>query len=357
MRIKNFCIFTNTLCSGGAEKQALLLFKVLNEKFNVWLVVYYGHQTEEKYLESLRNSDVKVILLKGNHLMRCLAFFRFLRNNKIDFIFSYLLTTNLLNGIIGNLAGVKYRIGGIRSSKLDNNKIFIQRSLQNHINYKTIYNNFRGYNIYSGKGFDSKKAVVIPNCFELRTELTVRKQKNFITVLSVGRFHKAKDYETAIKAVSKIKYKNFKYQIIGYGSLEKDIRNWIIEYSAQDCIELIINPDNINEYYRKADIYLQTSIFEGLSNTVLEAMSFYLPLVLTDVGDNDRLVVNSENGYLCDIGDIEQICQKLELLVNDYDKRIEFGLNSYQILKENYSFEKFQNNYFNFIRELEKEVK
>ena len=179
--------------------------------------------------------------------------------------------------------------------------------------------------------------------------MTVRKQKNFITVLSVGRFHKAKDYETAIKAVSKIKYKNFKYQIIGYGSLEKDIRNWIIEYSAQDCIELIINPDNINEYYRKADIYLQTSIFEGLSNTVLEAMSFSLPLVLTDVGDNDRLVVDGENGFLCDPGSVDAITKNLEVLFNSVKKRVDFGSRSYHLLKDNDSEEIFKKSYLKLI--------
>ena len=352
---KNICIFTNTLCSGGAEKQAVLLAKALNKKFNVWLVVYYGNQIEDKFLKIIEENGIKTKFLHGNHLTKLLSFFQFLKQERIDVIFSYLLTTNLIGGLIGKMAGVKKTIGGIRTSKLSKRKEFIQKFLQDHINDLTIYNNFKGLDLLAKSGFRSSKAKVILNCFEINTKERVRDKEELVTILSVGRFHEAKNYKTAIKAIYELRKKrtDFIYQIIGYGHLENDIRNWINDFNAQDFVEIIINPENIDKYYQNADVYLMTSIFEGLSNTVLEAMSFSLPLVLTDVGDNDRLVVNSENGYLCDVGDIKQICQKLELLVNDYNKRIEFGLNSYNMLKENYSYEKFQKNYFELIENLE----
>ena len=51
--MKNICILTNTLLSGGAEKQAALLSTVLNDKFNVWLIVYHGEFIENKFKKML----------------------------------------------------------------------------------------------------------------------------------------------------------------------------------------------------------------------------------------------------------------------------------------------------------------
>jgi len=124
-------------------------------------------------------------------------------------------------------------------------------------------------------------------------------------------------------------------------------------FDAAHYIYVVINPLTLNEYYEKADIYLMTSIFEGLSNTVLEAMSFSLPLVVTDVGDNDRLVGEKENGFLCNPKNSNQIADCLLDLCLAYEKRIQFGKRSYEILKENYSYEIFQKRYINFIEELE----
>lgn len=353
--MKNICIFTNTLLSGGAEKQAVLLTKVLNKKYNVWLAVYYADEIEQKFLDILKENNLKTIFLNGSHLKRCFSFYKFLRRESIDIIFSYLLTTNLIGGLIGKIAGVKRTIGGIRNSEFSKGKLFIQKILQNYINNFTIYNNNRGFKELSLKGFRNRKAVVISNAFELTTKPILRKKHDHITIISVGRFENQKDYYTAIKAVRRLReeFKKFTYIIIGYGKLENQIHDWINKFNTSDYIQVIINPPNLNEYYEQADIYLMTSIFEGLSNTVLEVMSFSLPLVVTDVGDNDRLVVDGENGFLCNPQNSNQIADCLLKLCLSYDKRIKFGKRSYEILKENHSYEKLQKKYINFIEELE----
>jgi glycosyltransferase involved in cell wall biosynthesis len=330
------------------------LAKTLIEKYNVWIVVYYGDQVDDNFQKIIETNKINTVKLRGNHFRKIYSFYCFLKFNKIDVIFSYLLTTNFIGGIIGKLAGVKNSIGGIRSSKLEEKKEILQKFIHNYLSSRTIYNNYKGYDLLSNRGFNSNKALVIQNCFEINKEQVTHINNDKITILSVGRFHKAKDYLTAIKSIVKLKetYHNFIFYIIGYGELEDQIRNWIYEHKANEFIVVLINPNNINEYYRKSDIYLMTSIFEGLSNTVLEAMSFSLPLVLTDVGDNNRLVIDKQNGYLCDAKDIEKITNRLIILCNSYKKRILFGKNSYEILKENYTQEKFKERYINLIEQL-----
>jgi glycosyltransferase involved in cell wall biosynthesis len=352
----NICIFTNTLLSGGAEKQAVLLAKVLNEKYNIFLVIYYGEKVEHKYLEIVKNNHIKTIYLYGNHLKRIFNLYKFLRREKIDIIFSYLLTTNFLGGLIGKIAGVEYTIGGIRNSQISKKKLIIQRFLHNSINYKTIYNNFCGVEQLSKLGFKREKSIVIPNCYELTEDPVHRPSKKNVVVLSVGRFYKSKDYYTAIKSIAILKksFQDLEYYIIGYGILENKVNEWIRYFNASDYIKVIINPDNLEHYYKMANIYLQTSLYEGLSNAIMEAMSFSLPLVVTRVGDNDKLVINGENGYLCTPKDSEKFAVCLLELCNSPELREKFGQKSYQILKYNYSLDKFKQQYIDFIESLKK---
>ena len=349
--MKNICIFTNTLLKGGAEKQSLLLAKALSEKFNVWLVVYYGDQIADEYYNFVSKNHIRTVCLSGVHLSKIIKFYLFLKKRNIDVVFSFLLTTNLIGGIVTKIAGVKYFYPGIRSSKITKGKKFIQKIIQNYLSTKTIYNNYKGFEYLTNSGFKKSKAIVIPNCFINNNSFIKREIKKNTVILSVGRFVPQKDFFTALKAVKLVKKKcvNIKYVLIGYGFLEKQIFNWINENKASDFVEIILNPSNLDTYYYEADIYLQTSLYEGLSNAVLEAMSFSLPLVVTNVGDNDRLVRNGENGFLCQVGDFQSIAEKLEYLVENPIKRIEFGKKSYQMLMENYSFEKFQKNYIDLI--------
>jgi len=205
-------------------------------------------------------------------------------------------------------------------------------------------------------GYNPQKMVVIHNCFEFKTEDHYTEENSEVKIITVARFVNQKDYLTSIKAinyaVSKIGNKKIRYIIIGYGKLENKIKEWINEYEINDNIMLLINPRNVNEYLLKADIYLSTSLFEGLSNSIMEAMSHSLPIIATNVGDNSYLVKNDHNGYLTEIGDHVKLGSYIVELTNDSGKRLEFGKKSFLHLKENFSNRKFEQSYLNVINKL-----
>jgi glycosyltransferase involved in cell wall biosynthesis len=352
---KSIVIFTNTLLSGGAEKQALLLARHLHTEHDVLVVVYYGEKVEQKFQDIIIANNIPVKYLAGSHLKKAFTFYKIMQEFKADIIFSYLLTTNLLGAVIGKMAGVPCRVGGIRNAVLDKKKLPVQRFINNYLSTHTIYNNYRGLQDLKAKGFQSRRAVVIPNCFELSTTHLKRTNNSTVKIITVGRFVEQKGYPEALKAMSILKGKglDFQYLIIGYGELEDRIRAEIRERKLEDVVKVIINPANVNDYYQDADIYLCSSHFEGLSNTVLEALSFSLPVVATRVGDNDRMVQEGENGFLVSHAQAELFIDPLTTLIGSSDLRNRMGGTSYQIVKEKYSAAAFRRNYENFITDCE----
>ena len=71
---------------------------------------------------------------------------------------------------------------------------------------------------------------------------------------------------------------------------KKNIRNWVKENDLENIINIYLNPDNVQKFISTADIYFSTSIFEGTSNSIMEALNWSLPVVATNVGDNEYLI-------------------------------------------------------------------
>ncbi|WP_158826201.1 glycosyltransferase [Mucilaginibacter lacusdianchii] len=349
---KNIVVFTNTLLSGGAEKQALLLASALHKTHRVLLVIYHGQKVEQKFLDIIVREHLHVVYLSGNAVAKTLAFYKLLRKYKVDIIFSYLLTTNLIGALIGRLAGVKYRVGGIRNAQLDPKKLPIQRFINNHLNTHTIFNNYTGLQSLKTKGFNDKNAVVISNGFELNGDVLTRADKKPINIITVGRFVQQKGYFIALEVMRALQQagENFNYTIIGYGELESQIHAEIIALQLQDCVQVVINPTNINAYYESADIYLCTSFFEGLSNTVMEALSFSLPVVASNVGDNNLLVEHGRNGFIVQDMEYKSFIEPIKLLINSSKVRNIMGHESFKIIRDIYGMEAFEKKYLDFIQ-------
>ena len=152
----------------------------------------------------------------------------------LDTSYRYFISGQV-GGVVGKISKVKYCIGGIRNSELKFGKVILNKILHNYVNKCTIYNNFSGYEYYTKRGFDKEKAIVIPNCIDDIPSSINRDEKQYINVLSVGRFHHQKDFLTSLKSVKKITSKSLpiKYTIIGYGELEKQIRKYFHSKSVE----------------------------------------------------------------------------------------------------------------------------
>lgn len=348
----NIAILIPTINAGGAEKQAVLLAASLASVYNVRVILYAGEKESfQKNIEILECAQVTIHRLvgRGGEKRRMLA--ALLKEHRVNVLFNYLTFPNVVGSLIGGKSGVEKIFNGIRSSRLPWWKIILERYVHNNYATATIYNCYSGAEYFGAKGFNKVKNIVIPNCFPNIASPIAREDRKMKHIVTVGRFVPDKDYKTNIRTLACLKElrQDFVMDIIGYGVEEENIRSWIVEYGVEDYVNIHIRPDNVQDIVRNADIYLSTSLFEGTSNSIMEALNWSLPVVATNVGDNDHLVLDGVNGTLHPIGDAEGMAQSIARLLDSVELRNEYGAKSNQNLRDNYSMEIFEKRYIQLI--------
>ena len=352
---KTIGIVIRSLKIGGAEKQSVLLAKSLAAHYRVFLFVQYPIIASQLN-NYITDSSIQLVHLKGNFLQKVKSLKSRVQEANITHLFAYLSSDNVLAALAAfNNKNCKV-FGGIRSSRLPWHKYMVLKFLHHALQDATIFNNHSGRDHFLKKGFKTNKSIVIPNCTDFKG---IPKQNGSgngtIHIISVGRFVPAKDYPTAIEAIKRLVANGviakIKYTIIGFGELEPDIRQLITSNNLSKHIEIVISPDNLKDYYNNADIYLCSSDFEGLSNSIMEALSFHLPVIATQVGDNPQLVIHNYNGFLIPKGDPEAISNAIKQLCIDKEKRLLFGVRGFKLLQENYSTQKFTDRYISLIEQ------
>lgn len=350
--MSKIALFIRSLNKGGAENQSIELAKVLSERYEVKLFVMFK---EGKLICKAKNelNEEDVIYIEGSgYLSKSYFFYKYLKKENFDYLFCYLPSNNIIGVILGKLAGIKFVFGGLRGSKIKSNviKMFVQKFLLNYLSTAVISNSFKAKKTYSAFGTKEDKIHVIHNGIEVSHDYLPRDEKSNVKILSVGRFVPEKDYETSLLAVKKVRELkrdelNFSYTIVGYGEEESKISNMIDKFGLKNHTEIVINPQNVDQYYKDADVFLITSKNEGMPNVIMEAMSFSLPVVTTDAGDASYLIKDGVNGFVCPIGEYHIIAENLINLISSSTLRNSFGKKGYEILKSEFSLEKLGKKY------------
>lgn len=169
-------------------------------------------------------------------------------------------------------------------------------------------------------GVKEDKIEVIYNA----TNLSVVDKKEFSdrpTILSVGRLVDWKGFGQLIDLMSRLVKENpeLLLLIVGDGPLRNELQNKINDLGLNNNIQLTgkVTKDKVYQYMQKADVFVLNTSYEGLPHVVLEAMSARLPIIITRVGGNLEIINDGENGFLFNLGDVEDLRKKIELLLND----------------------------------------
>ena len=170
-------------------------------------------------------------------------------------------------------------------------------------------------------------------------------------LVHAGRFHRQKRHDVLIGACRMLKQRGVKLQVwlCGDGYLRKDVEQQINHHNLADDIKLLGHLENPYAVFKQADIFLLTSDWEGMPNTLLEAMSLGIPAVSTDCDYGPAEVIDhGVNGLLAQCGDSEDIAEKIHSLLTTYPKE-DIGEKGAIRVKELFDKDVVLNQWHNFL--------
>jgi glycosyltransferase involved in cell wall biosynthesis len=106
-------------------------------------------------------------------------------------------------------------------------------------------------------------------------------------------------------------------QIIGDGTLREEIEQWIAQHNLQDRVELLGWQNDVASYLKHWNIFVLSSLWEGLPCTVVEARLSKVPVVSYRTAGIPEVIFDGKNGFLVDVGQWKELSKKMELLVRD----------------------------------------
>jgi len=179
-----------------------------------------------------------------------------------------------------------------------------------------------------------------------------------IRIVTIARLVGEKGLEYAIKAVAMLSARNpgltIKYEIIGEGKLLDKLKSLAAEEGIPHAVTFSggRDQDYISGRLAVSDIVLLSSVEEALSVALMEAQASGLPAVATKVGGVSEVVMDGVSGYLVQPGDAEAMAEKLDLLVNDPERRRIMGMAGRKMVEEKYDIRKLNKKLVELYRSL-----
>lgn len=190
-----------------------------------------------------------------------------------------------------------------------------------------------------------KNVVEIPNRVNLnifnKPKRNFEISENIVKIISIGRFVWEKDYLNLIKALNK---SGIKYQLIliGGGSLKKEYETYINENRLQNNVTLIdwIEQKDMIKMIINSDIYIQSSVSEGMPRTILEAMALKMPIISTNVGSIEGVLINGKNSLIINSANQKELIEAIKKLIEDNSLREKIATQAYKDVVEKYEWNK-----------------
>lgn len=178
-------------------------------------------------------------------------------------------------------------------------------------------------------GLNPKQVIILPNPSELPTEVPDRKNRTQISLVFCGRVGQRKGTFDLIKAFANLpdhQRKCTRLILAGDGEIEK-AQQLAASLNLADQVTFLgwINSEKRDEILSQADVFILPSYNEGLPLAILEAMGWSLPVIVTPVGGIPELVISNQNGLLVTPGNIQQLSEAMELLIENETLRLSLG--------------------------------
>lgn len=147
-------------------------------------------------------------------------------------------------------------------------------------------------------------------------------------LISAGELNQNKNNTVIISAMEKLKRNDIHYVLCGVGPLEGTLREQAEKSGLERNVHFLGYRTDIKELYQMADCFVMPSYREGLSRSIMEAMTSGLPCIVSKIRGNTDLLEDVNGGFLCEPTDAMAFAEKMNILASDPVIRLEMGRNN-----------------------------
>jgi glycosyltransferase involved in cell wall biosynthesis len=329
---KKLIIFIPSIESGGVEKNLFIIANHLCTKALSISVLTFNNQNTQRFNKNIRIIYPKIKLYQNiNRFIKILicSFLLILEIFKNRNITVLSFQANVYAIIICKILRIKIIARSNSAAYL-----YESNSFKNYIFRKILKNSdilivnslelkkklFEKYNITSTCVYNplDKKKIIQLSKHKVTNNFFM--EKNIIKIINVGRLTDQKDQITILKAINEIKNKiKIKLLIVGQGKNKKQLKDYIENNNLSKIVKInkyAVNPYNL---IKSADVFILSSLFEGLPNVLLEAITLNKFIISTDCPTGPKeILYNGKAGLVFNAGDYMQLSKKILFFYNNY---------------------------------------
>lgn len=176
-----------------------------------------------------------------------------------------------------------------------------------------------------------RKTVIIANPVKEGLPSPIRGERKK-EIVNFGRLEKQKNLPLLIDAFALLhkNYPEYTLSLYGDGSEKNQIEKYIEKRSLQNCIFLYPSIPDIHEKTKDCAMFVSSSDYEGLSNSMIEAMALGLPCIVTDCpcGGGRMMISSYENGILVPVRDVEAMYKAMKYVIENPGKAVYMSENA-----------------------------
>jgi glycosyltransferase involved in cell wall biosynthesis len=206
-------------------------------------------------------------------------------------------------------------------------------------------------------------AIDVPKFTDKEPQNLLHKEFNFspetLIIGNIAGLTNQKDIYTFIDTAKIIKAKNntshpLKFIIIGDGSLKNDLVAYAKLNNLENDLYFTGFRNNVVDLLAEFNVFLITSITEGLPLTVYEAFACKVPVVATKAGGIPEVITNGETGFLAEIKDSETLSDYVLEIITNNNLNKNIKTNAFNLVNKNHDLRIMEENYYQFYQNFKK---
>ena len=333
--IKVFLVIPN-LGIGGAEHLVLELAKGLDKKkFKVIIVCLYDKISDEYDISDLHG--IEVIRLRKKRGIDLAIIYRMIKLfilQRPDVVHTHLYAAPyvLLPAILSSCKKRYHTVHNLSAFELSYLKRKIMKVLYRCYKFQPVaISDSLVTDIADQYGLPQSRVILIRNGINISSFMKPRRHHDEINIISIGRLTKIKNHILILEAMRLAlkEYPKLKLSIAGEGSERINLENYIKIHRLSSRVKLLGNREDIPSLLSNADMYISTSLVEGLPLSILEAMSNSLPIIATPAGGVVDIV--SEGNGIVTNHKANNVAMAILRFAKDKELRSKYGKKSLEI--------------------------